>query len=379
MPTSTSLGGAMLSSLNGPRSHMDNEFNPPTIETARITNVNLEDWTINALSLYGGKVFEGVQIMSPYFHFANGEGIYHVPEVGALVWICKPSDGGGAKEFVLGYQAPYDDENKSYRCSRQALNPGDIMLRTRDEGFIILRRGGVVQVGATPMTQRIYLPIQNYIKDFCENYELNTLGGKLTWVVHRTDEDTDGAVRTTAGLFVKEKANDPKHVATLTVGSHGEDEPATLDLAVYDSGLDDQALKVRLTLTKEGAVAWQIEKTYTLTAKSDIVVESTEGKYELKTAKEVKIEAGTDFEVKATGKVTIEGATAKMKAAGNVDIEGSTVNVGGAGAVPTSKAPPTIAAFTALAGVVDTLTGGAATTALASILPQIPAQIGKVK
>jgi hypothetical protein len=284
-----------------------------------------------------------------------------------------------AKEFVMGYQAPFDDENVSYRCNRQSMNPGDIMLRTRDEGFIILRRGGVVQVGATPITQRIYLPIQNYIKDFCENYELNTLGGSLSWLVHRTDEDTDGAVRTTVGLFVKEKANDPKHVATLTVGSHGEDDPDTLDLAVYDSGLDDQTLKVRLTITKEGEVSWQIEKTYTVTVKSDIVFESTEGKYELKAAKEVRIEAGTDFEVKAAGNVKIEGATAKMKATGNVDIEGASVNCGGAGAVPAAKAPNTAAAILALATACDSVTSGAASAAVASLVPQIPAQIAKVK
>jgi hypothetical protein len=378
MPTPTSLA-LTIATARGPLTHIDTEFGPPTIETARITNVNLEDWTVNAVSLYGSKVFDGVQIMNPYFHFANGEGIYHVPEVGALVWVCKPSDGSMAKEFIMGYQAPFDDENVSYRCNRQTLNPGDIMLRTRDEGFIVLRRGGVVQVGAPPMNQRIYLPIQNYIKDFCENYELNTLGGSLSWLVHRTDEDTDGAVRATASLLVKEKANDPKHVATLTVGSHGEDDPTTLDLVVYDSGLDGQVMKARLTITKEGDVSWQIEKTYTVTVTSDILVESTGGKHELKAAKEVEITAGADFEVSATGNVKIEGATAKMKATGNVDIEGAAVNCGGPGAVPAAKAPNVVAAIMALAGACDSVTSGAATAAVSGLVPQIPAQIAKVK
>lgn len=233
---------------------------PAIVETGRITNVDIERWSVDAVSEHAGKHWFDIQVSSPYFHYMNGEGVYTVPEVGALVWVCSPSTGEFSAPFIMGFQAPHDEENESFRCGRQSYNPGDIILRTRDENFIVVRRGGVVQIGATPTAQRMYIPIQNLIRDFCENYELNTFGGELIWETKRDEETTTGDAMTTFNLLVKQLANDPLHIAELTIGSHGEDEPTTMKLVIWTDGTDQREAMITLELKNDGDVVWNIEK-----------------------------------------------------------------------------------------------------------------------
>jgi hypothetical protein len=294
-----------------PFSVSESETLPATIETSRIINVNIEDWSVDVISMEGNKRFFDIQVMSPYFHFMNGEGIYAQPEVGALCWLCRPSTGRFAAPFVLGFQSAYDQDFDSFQGGRQALNPGDIMLRTRDENFLILRRGGVVQIGATPTAQRIYIPVRNFIKDFCENYELFAFGGELTWITERTDEtNTDDKAYSKFALRVKEKAGNKLHIANLTVGSHGESAKTTLLLEVFDKGDDGNKVMVGLEITKEGDVTWTSEKDYsievkdnfTLTAKEkDITVTASKGKVTVEADKAVALTSKTD-EASLTGK-----------------------------------------------------------------------------
>lgn len=305
---------------------------PAIIETGRIVNVNINDWTVDVVSEQGDKKFFDIQVMSPYLHYVNGDGVYSMPEVGAMCWVCKPSDGTFSSAFVLGYQGIHNEAEDSFRSGRQSLNPGDLMMRTRDENFVILRRGGVVQIGATPLSQRIYIPIGNMIRDFAENYELHTLAGDMTFTTERTEESTSGDVMTTFRLNVKDKANTAEPVVTMSVGSHGEDNPTKLQLCVRESGESGAETKITVTLSKDGDVAWDIKRDFsmtvggnydltvkgdksvsvtgndTTTVTGDILTESKKaGTW--KTALEAKIEAGTDVRLKAQARALVEALT----------------------------------------------------------------------
>lgn len=264
-------------STSQPTSVAESEWLGAEIETARIINVNIENWSVDCIAEHANKRYFDIQVMAPYFHFANGEGIYAQPEAGALCWVCVPSSGRFAAPFVLGFQSAHDEDFDSFRGGRQTLNPGDIMMRTRDENFLILRRGGVVQIGATPVSQTMYVPIGNMIRHFCEQYELNTFGGLLEWKNTRTDETADGEVLTTLTLSVKEKVSTPAHDVVLTVGSHGDGEPTRLELNIFESGEDGAEVKVHLDMTKEGDVNWDIEQNWSLIAKQDITLLAEEG------------------------------------------------------------------------------------------------------
>jgi len=56
-------------------------------------------------------------------------------------------------------------------------------MRTRDGNCVILHRGGVLQVGATPLAQRIYIPLNNVIHDVSGNYSHYNTGGTIAWAV----------------------------------------------------------------------------------------------------------------------------------------------------------------------------------------------------
>ena len=155
---------------------------PAIIQHARVLDVDIASYTLTIATEFAKKPMSGIPFSSPYQHMNNGEGIYFMPEVGSLCWVCEPSDGG--MPFVIAW-APAQDEG-DFKSGKQDLNPGDIYLGTRDENFLILRRGGIVQIGGGPLSQRLYLPVNNTIKDFCENYSLNTVGGDFEWSVKRT-------------------------------------------------------------------------------------------------------------------------------------------------------------------------------------------------
>lgn len=198
-------------------------------EEGVITDVNRKTFVVRVDSRHSGKTLEDIQVMSPYHHFSNGEGIHHLPEVGAICLIAFPNDN--TPPFIMGYlgaaatlQTPDAEEGPerstaaaegsatdvSFRSRRPVLNPGDIAITTRDENFLILKRGGIVQIGSTPIAQRIYIPVLNYIKDFAENYELSTFGGDVAWTVARQEDDPSGDAPASYVFHINEFAQDAK-------------------------------------------------------------------------------------------------------------------------------------------------------------------------
>ena len=323
-------------------------YQPAIIEQGRVVNVNVKDWSVDVVSSeVAGKFHLDVQVSSPYLHFVNGEGIYVMPEVGAMCWVCEPSSGLRSRPFILGFSAPVDerkDENGkipgNYRAGRQNMNPGDIMLRTRDENFVILRRGGVVQIGATSLAQRLYIPVRNIIRDMCENYDLFSVAGEMTWAVDRTDQTTDGSAPTLFSLRAKNKANEPEHAAILTLGSHKDDDKLTLNLLINDSGATGAKQMVQLQITKEGNVTWALEKDFTLTARKNIhltateeavIIEALAGEAILKAAKNFGITAGAQLVMKAAKEALLSAS--KLQVDAPADINGK-VNLGTGAAHP---------------------------------------------
>lgn len=178
-------------------------------EKAVITDVNRKTYTCTAESVYSSKKFEDVPVLSPYTHHAAGEGLHVLPEVGAYCYIGSPSDE--SPSFIMGFVPPpavttSEDSDParstlspegsltdvSYQANRPDGNPGDMGFTTRDGSFFMMRRGGVVQIGATPIAQRLYIPIDNFIRDFAQNYELSTFAGDLSWTVAPTEMDPGG-------------------------------------------------------------------------------------------------------------------------------------------------------------------------------------------
>lgn len=224
-------------------------------ETGIISSVNVQNMTVDWVSQHSGRQVPGVQIMAPYINYNNGEGFTVVPEVGSICVLCWPSDE--ESPFIMGFITapeaasvdtgnvdPTEDQetaaatlastpkvstsggttqervsDASYRANRPVLNPGDMLWQGRDENFVVLRRGGVLQIGSTNICQRAYIPVGNYIRDFCEDWELNTASGTMSWVVYPSETTPDANAPTEFMLVAREFAQDKMASVKISVGS----------------------------------------------------------------------------------------------------------------------------------------------------------------
>lgn len=300
----------------------------PVIQTARVLDVNIKNYTLAVASQFAKKPLIGIPFMVPYAHHHSGEGVYFMPEVGSVCWICFPSDGN--KPFVMGWGMT--SESGSYRGRRQDLNPGDIYLGTRDDNAIILRRGGVVQIGATPLAQRIFLPVNNTIRDFCENYGLHTLGGDLEWTIARQEQTTDGHRPALLKVRAKEFSDDQDYVAELQIGSHDGDSNTILSLIVRASGAQGAAQKIGLKIGKDGTVSWEQESDVSWNVQGRFVVQAHDH-VDISSDQHIHLTATDNFQ--ATGSLSKMEATsgpATVKSPAQVVMDAPLVMAGGPGA-----------------------------------------------
>lgn len=169
----------------------------------KIIDVNLNNWTVDFRSTYERMTYLDVAVASPYLHYNQGEGFSVMPDIGAVCHLVLPSDSSApfVKDFIMPVEkidpsteetplgtrsqtgTPENVVDASFGGGRPRAKPGDIMIRGRDGNFFILHRGGVLQIGATPLAQRIFIPLTNLIMDVAENYHLHTTGGSLCWGV----------------------------------------------------------------------------------------------------------------------------------------------------------------------------------------------------
>lgn len=316
---------------------------------ARVIDVNVDTYTVSVNTEFSRKPQIGISFAVPYTHPNNGEGIYFMPEVGSICWICFPSEGNRA--FVLGWAGAQREAD--FRAHRQELNPGDIYLGTRDENFMVLRRGGVVQIGATPLAQRIFIPVNNAIKDFCENYGLYTLGGELEWAIGRPEETasradnglTDGHRPAALTLRAREFSDDNVPVAELKIGSHGDSDPSILTLSIFDKGKTGNTAQFKLKFGKDGKATWDFKKQMTwkihdkfsLTVDDDI--EATTTKNMLLKSKSSQFQADIDMLLDAKSALNLKSPTVSV--IGNLTVGGGGQGVG---AVAGGKVTPVVLA-----------------------------------
>ena len=272
---------------------------PAWIEKGIITDVDLRNFTVDVMTDYESKPFTNCQIASPYLHTYNGEGIFAMPEIGSACLVCQPSDDD--TPFVLAFLGAFELEGAkldnledkagavdveteelenvlkkleaptsttttgssdrvtvgaSARAGRPFLNPGDIMLRTRDENFIALRRGGVLQIAGTPTCQTVYVPLKNYLRHFAENYEINTPGGELEWTVQRQEKDPGGNAPVMYRLSLRDKAQNDKADIQIKMGHVDDDIRYELTVVPEGISVDDGEVsgtpKLQMTISKDG-------------------------------------------------------------------------------------------------------------------------------
>lgn len=130
-----------------------------------------------------------------------------MPEIGAKVLVCRPSDGSEA--FLL-LSCPFvkdsteDGQPGSYHSNRPFLNPGDMTVLTRDGNGLIVRRGGVTELRGTALSRIITNPFKNQLLCIAENWKVETLGGSTEWKTLTREENNFGDLTSRKTEEVKE-------------------------------------------------------------------------------------------------------------------------------------------------------------------------------
>jgi hypothetical protein len=248
------------------------------IVQGKVTNYNLTKWTVDIVGQFDRTRYFNIQVSSPYLHHSNGEGMYVIPEVNATVMVCIPSDSAApfvicfvmaaetvdasapdAPQGTSSHGAPAaNPTDSSYAGGRPPANPGDIWLRTRDNNFVVLRRGGVLQVGATQLAQRIYIPLNNQIIDISQNYEHNNAGGTVAWGIQTGPSITQypATFMQTFRVFANDAAADIKvasgYVTNPIPEPDGGVNLATAGVGAGDDGKGSNPIVYEVTVSPKG-------------------------------------------------------------------------------------------------------------------------------
>jgi hypothetical protein len=146
--------------------------------------------------------------VTPLFLSPNGQGVWFLPEVGTrvlvgtigkssrneysfLIGACFHVDSSSTDDSTAleDGSAVEDVSNVDFRNNRPILQPGEIVLSSSDRNFIVMRKGGIIEIGATQAAKRFYVPLQNLVRDLCQIYELQSSAGSL----HMTRKESDEA------------------------------------------------------------------------------------------------------------------------------------------------------------------------------------------
>jgi hypothetical protein len=175
---------------------------PGRIVQGKIVNVNMKNWTVDVLGAHDRKRWFNIQIGSPYQNTFAGEGFFVVPEVGSVCMVALTSDSSApflltfimppekitdtsASDAPTGTRShgnnPQYPTDVTYAGGRPNYTPGTLGMTGRDGQFVLLHRGGVLQLGASPLAQRIYIPLTNLVMDVSQRYAHHNIGGAILW------------------------------------------------------------------------------------------------------------------------------------------------------------------------------------------------------
>lgn len=195
------------------------------------------------VSTTSSHLLHDVSWMSPYLGSDRGSGFNYMPEPGDRCIVCIPADG--STSFIMGFMPLPSTSNTtgeaetSFTGYRPTLNPGDIHLGTKDGNFMVLRRGGVVQVGAGHTAQTVYIPIEGLIRSYFVKYHGFSPLGDFVWDHAEIDQST--AITETSDIPVILKFN--CRDAVQDVESSVEIRMGRLTEDVLDSAVDSNLLR----------------------------------------------------------------------------------------------------------------------------------------
>lgn len=180
----------------------------------RVVRADKRTWTVDLEGSVDRRVFLGVPVACPYVDF-RGAGFWGHAGTRSLAYVAVPSDNSAP--FVIGFippprgQAPLAEadgvapeseaekatlaqaaqEGKvdtrspsfsaTYDSGRPALDEEDWSWRGPEGNFVTMFASGILGIGSTKLSQRLYIPLTQKILDVCMEYEMKHPAGGMQW------------------------------------------------------------------------------------------------------------------------------------------------------------------------------------------------------
>lgn len=179
------------------------------VDKVRVAYVDPERYTVDLESLDGNRDYFEVPLGGLYGHNDHQGGVVVMPEVDSYCYVHTDEQGS---HHIMGFSPthnseaiegddedaaiPTGDRTKNYRRRRQVMEPGDVFMGTADGNQIWVRRGGLIQIEATPLAQTVYIPIHNVIRHYFQQLQGYSPLGEFEWS-HPTLVDGENIVGST--------------------------------------------------------------------------------------------------------------------------------------------------------------------------------------
>jgi hypothetical protein len=217
------------------------------------------------------------------------------------------------------------------------MEQGDIMLRTRDGNHVWLHRGGVVEIGSTPIARRFYIPLLNYIRDVCENYEMRSLAGEMSWQVSRSDQNATGNAEAVFTLASRNYAQDEFASVFLQIGHVDDSNRLRLVIApnVVNpvSGEVDGDAVYELTISSEGEVNVSVSGNQNVQIQGDLS-ETVDGEVTQSYNSDHGQNVGGNQTISVSGDHKLEASSSTERLSGGKTIDAQSIKAGGTATTP---------------------------------------------
>lgn len=242
---------------------------PAYIHSATVVSVNPNRMTCDVvLELSPRSHLPNCVIAAPYLHSRKGEGIYALPERGAAVWVCIPSEKN-SRAFVLGFRA-LADQNGTFAHGRTVMSPGDIFINAREGNGIRIFRNRDVQIRAGDICAITLEDVNQTTRIHAENIIAETPTGVLGFTRARPEQDDHGISSSQFSVKILEYADEGSYVAELRMGGaltdsmEDDEKPTTVEtpvvhLLVRKSEDDGAGPAAQISIDRTGRVGAEVQ------------------------------------------------------------------------------------------------------------------------
>jgi hypothetical protein len=218
-------------------------------------------------------------------------------------------------------------------------------MRTRDGNFVILHRGGVLQIGSTELSQRIFIPINNLMMDISGNYEHHNSNGSIVWGLQDGPSLTQfpSQYMQTFRVFATDQYADVKIACGKVYNPVPEPDGgvtlAEAGVAEGDDGKGSNPIIFEVTVSPKGFVAESGELAIQATISSSVLkftfdrtgntLLRTEGNFLMQVKKQLTLKVTQDISIETDAAATVTSANGfDLDGGAYAHIKGGVVRLG---------------------------------------------------